>query len=75
MRLRATIALHLLHLSLNLRLCLRFVHALADQDVHQQNLLLARSNGRILIDFLGTRVALNLKMRIVLSWEYSTHLS
>ena len=71
MRLGAS-ALHLLHLSL----CLRFVHALTDQYIHQQNLLLTRCNrGRcVFCAFVVSRLALDLQV-LPAGLHHAAHLS
>lgn len=68
---RLGISLHLLHLSLDLGLRLRLVHALADQDVHEQDLLLARRDGRVL---LHLRIALALQLQLVVLRQSSSYL-
>lgn len=67
------ITLHLLHLSLHLGLRLSLVHALAHQYVHQQDLLLAWRDGCVLLNFLLTRMTLDLQ--VLASWQNTTHLA
>lgn len=66
------VTLHLLYLSLNLRLGLSFVHALTNKNVHEQDLLLARGDGSIVLYFLLACVTLNLQVLTV--WKTTTNL-
>lgn len=69
-----TVALHLLHLGLYLRLSLCFVHALADEYVHEQDLLLIWRNRCVLLHLVLSRMALYLQM-LSASGQCTTHLA